>query len=255
MPVELGLSPDTLRTVAVDEVAAAARDAGFTALGLEASHVDERAKTTLSQAGLRCHELLALLFRPDEEAVIAEAHRIAEAVAQVGAEWVLSPCRAPRTAETATLIARCAALFAEAGAGMAVEFSPFGSLKSIEAALGAVDAAGVGRAGVVIDTWHFFRCGCAWDQLSAIPLDRIAYVQFTDALAPISDDEMDETMNHRGWPGDGLLDLHRFAGTLLDRGWAGVVSVEVLSATLRELPVQEFARLAHDSAARYWLGR
>jgi len=44
----------------------------------------------------------------------------------------------------------------------------------------------------------------------------------------------------------------RFASSLLDRGWAGLVSVEVLSAELRQLPVSEFARWAYQSTARYW---
>jgi hypothetical protein len=46
--------------------------------------------------------------------------------------------------------------------------------------------------------------------------------------------------------------LDRFAATLLDRGWQGVVSVEVLNQELRELPVPEFARRAYSAAAPYW---
>ena len=40
-----------------------------------------------------------------------------------------------------------------------------------------------------------------------------------------------------------------FAATLLDRCWSGTVSVEVLNAGLRRLPVPEFA---YQTAARYW---
>ena len=120
---------------------------------------------------------------------------------------------------------------------MAVEFSPLG----------------VGRAGVLIDTWHFFRGDSTWAQLARVPLDQIAYVQFDDAPPPVSDNGIRETMHRRVMPGDGTFDLSRFASTLLDRGWSGLVSVEVLNAGLRELPVPDFARRAYETTAPYWL--
>jgi sugar phosphate isomerase/epimerase len=64
---------------------------------------------------------------------------------------------------------------------------------------------------------------------------------------------MIETMDRRLMPGDGVLEVERFASTLLDRGWEGVVSVEVLNSELCKLPVAEFARRAYESCARYWL--
>jgi len=63
---------------------------------------------------------------------------------------------------------------------------------------------------------------------------------------------MKETLHRRVMPGDGTFELERFAATLLDRGWSGTVSVEVLNAGLRRLPVPEFAELAYRTAARYW---
>ena len=53
-------------------------------------------------------------------------------------------------------------------------------------------------------------------------------------------------------PGDGTCDLDRFAATLHGRGFAGYVSVEVLSAELRTLPVPEFLQRAFAATARYW---
>ena len=63
---------------------------------------------------------------------------------------------------------------------------------------------------------------------------------------------MDETLNRRAMPGDGDFELERFASTLLERGWQGLVSVEVLSRDLRQLPVDEFAGRAYETTARYW---
>ena len=64
---------------------------------------------------------------------------------------------------------------------------------------------------------------------------------------------MFETQDRRVLPGDGEFDLSRFAATLLDRGWDGTVSVEVLCADLRGTPEPEFAAMAYRSTARYWL--
>ena len=165
---------------------------------------------------------------------------------------MLTVFRSGLTTGTAAVIARCAAMFAEAGAGMAVEFSPLGPVDTVRAGLDVVAAAGAGRAGLVIDTWHFGFGDSTFADLAAVPLDQIAYVQFTDALEPVSERLGRETMHRRALPGDGILELERFASTLLDRGWDGLVSVEVLSEELRGLPVAEITRRAHAATLRFW---
>jgi sugar phosphate isomerase/epimerase len=251
--VEFGLTPDGRWDIGMAGLVAAAGGAGFSAVGMAVSRADAACAAALAARGLRCHEVLGLVLGADEEVTLNRARRLAEAAAAVSAPWVLTTFQAPLNQQTRPVIERCAAMFAEAGAGIAVEFSPLGAVPSICAALDVVAAAGSGRAGVVIDTWHFFRGGGAWEQLERVPLDRIAYVQFCDAPVPVSDNGIHETMHRRVMPGDGTFQLDRFASTLLDRGWAGLVSVEVLNAELRELPVPQFARRAYESTARYWL--
>jgi sugar phosphate isomerase/epimerase len=250
--VELALTPDGRWQIGTEQLVEAAHQAGFTGLGLHASRASSEAAAAYDGAGMHCHELLALLFSDDEPATLASAEKLAEAATLVGAEWVLTVFRSPLNRETAGLIGRCAAVFAEARAGMAVEFSPLGPVSTIEKGLEVVDAAGAGRAGLMIDSWHFSFGDSTWEDLARVPLEKIAYVQFTDGLAPVSGDLMRETMDRRALPGDGVLELDRFVTTLLDRGWRGLVSVEVLSEELRELSVPEFARRAYAAAARYW---
>jgi sugar phosphate isomerase/epimerase len=252
MVIEIGLTPDSRWDIDTPSLIAAASEAGFSALGMPGSRADAASAALLAGSGLRCHELLALVVSADEESALEQARLLAEAAGTVGAQWVLTTFLAPLDRTTAPLIQRCAAMFAAAGAGMAVEFSPLGAVPSIAAALAVVEAAGVGRAGVLIDTWHFFHGDSPWEQLERVPLDQIAYVQFDDALPPASENMLKETMHRRAMPGDGTLGLDRFAATLLGRGWAGLVSVEVLSAELRRQPVRQFARLAYESTARYW---
>ena len=45
------------------------------------------------------------------------------------------------TTDTAKIIQRCAAIFAEVGAGMAVEFTPYRAVTSIPSALEVVEVA------------------------------------------------------------------------------------------------------------------
>ena len=252
MAIELGLTPDSRWDIDTPGLVSAAAGAGFSAVGMTGPRADADGAALLAASGLRCHEILALVVSPDEESTLGQAQRLAEAAAAVRARWVLTTFLAPLNAVTAPLIRRCATVFGGAGARMAVEFSPLGAVPSIPDALAVVEAAGSSQAGILIDTWHFFNGNSTWEQLEQVPLDQIAYIQFTDALPPISANMMKETMHRRAIPGEGTLDLRRFTGTLLDRGWTGLVSVEVLSAGLRDRPVRQFAELAYEATVRYW---
>jgi sugar phosphate isomerase/epimerase len=252
MPVELALTPDSRWDTEIDGLVEATANAGFAALGILADRAGEETVAALDAAGLRCHEILALVVRPDEAETLAAAGRLAEAAATMHARWVLTTFRAELNRETGQLIQRCAAMFADAGARMAVEFSPLGPVTSISKGLEIVEVAGPDRAGLMIDSWHFSFGDSTWDDLAQVPLDRIAYVQFTDALAPESDDLMHETINRREVPGRGVLELERFASLLRARGWEGLVSVEVLSSQLREVPVLDLVKRLRDATYPYW---
>jgi sugar phosphate isomerase/epimerase len=252
--VQLALTPDGRWGYPTAELVSAAGAAGFNAVGINADRVDEAAVASYRSAGLLCHEVLALIVGDDETATLTAARRLADAAGAMRATWVLTVFTAPVSA-TEQLIRDCAAIIADAGAAMAVEFSPLGPVSSINAGMDAVRAASRGgRAGLMIDSWHFCFGESTWHELAAVPLDDIAYVQFTDALVPESRERLvRETLHRRALPGQGVLDLHRFAATLRDNGYDGIVSVEVLSAALRELPVDALVERLHDATAPYWL--
>jgi sugar phosphate isomerase/epimerase len=253
--VALAVTPDRRWAATTPELLAATTAAGFAALGAFADRAGPDVRRLYDAAQVRCHEVLALVVSDDEGGTLRSARELADAAAAMGADWVLTVFRCPMTAQTAPIVQRSAAVIAEAGAAMAVEFSPLGPISSVRSALGVVDVANAasGRAGLVIDTWHFERGDSTWDDLEAVPLDQIAYVQFSDALAPAGDSLARQTMHRRALPGDGTLALDRFATTLLQRGWDGLVSVEVLSAELRTLPVGEALRRLHATTAPFWL--
>jgi sugar phosphate isomerase/epimerase len=254
MSVQLAITPDHRWGFATADLVSAASEAGFAAVGISADCVDAAAADTYAAAGLRCHEILALLFSDDETATMTAAERLADAAEVMGAQWVLTVFATPLTTKTTKALRRCAAVFADAGAGMAVEFSPLGPISSIPQGMEAVAAVnrGGGRAGLVIDTWHYFFGDSTWEDLAEVPLNDIAYVQFADALAPESENLARETMHRRALPGEGVLELDRFATMLIERGWEGTASVEVLSADLRVLPAHELVRRIRDTTAPFW---
>ena len=251
MGIQLGLCPDTRWDADVEQLASATGAAGFDSLGLTPRTIDATTPGILAAHGLRCGEVQALILRDDDDAsAMQKAERIAGAAAAVGAPWVLTFIQMSPSTELTRIVERCAATLADAGTAMAVEFSPLCPIATIADALAVVADAGHG-AGVLIDTWHFGMGESTWDDLERIPLELIAYVQFDDAPEPVGDDLWVETMDRRVMPGDGTFELERFASTLLERGWDGLVSVEVLNPGLG-LDVAEFARRAHAATAPYW---
>jgi sugar phosphate isomerase/epimerase len=255
--VELALTPDSRWDLDPADIADAARAdaaraAGFSAVGILGERADDRVAAAYRQAGVRCHEVLALVVTADAGATVGSAERLAAAASAMDAPWVTTVFTRAMSPDVVAALRRCADVLAEAGAGLAVEFSPLGPVPTIRAGLEVVAAVGAERAGLLIDTWHFCLGDSTWDDLARMRPDEIAFVQFTDAPAVASDDLMRETMHRRALPGEGTLELERFASTLIDRGWQGLVSVEVLNRELRTLPIAEFARRAHESTARYW---
>jgi sugar phosphate isomerase/epimerase len=249
MNVQLGLTPDAGWEIGVDDLVLLARKVGFSSLGILADRVDPAAARAYQQARMGCHELLALLVSDDEAATLSQSEQLAQTAAVIGAPWVLTVFL---TYPDPKLINRCAATLADAGTRMAVEFTPLGPVTSISAGLEVVSAAGKDRAGLLLDSWHFCRLDSTWEDLERVPLEQIAYVQFDDALPLVGDDLVHETINRRTMPGEGELELNRFASTLLDRGWDGLVSVEVLSEDLRSAPVDAVVQRAYDSSVPYW---
>ncbi|WP_179166656.1 TIM barrel protein [Streptomyces sp. CB03238] len=241
----------------------AVRAAGFTGVGLDLFTVDAwagRGRTLagvardLAAAGLRCSEMLGFVVSDDAEGTYEGARRVAEAVAAFGAPYALGMVTAPPGPRTADLFARCAEVVADADGTAAVEFLPFTPLATIADARALVRHAGAGRAGVLVDTWHFFQGPDSWDELSALPAEELAYVQFNDhpQLLGADADLYHECMTRRVMPGDGVFPLDAFRDALTAKGYAGLVSVEVNSAELAALGPDEFARRAWAAARRYW---
>jgi sugar phosphate isomerase/epimerase len=264
--MELSISPGAGGSISsfadLDTYLGAVADAGFpgVSLGLqqiqpaldEGVGLDQVAKTVTSH-GLRCTDVLSMVLRKNDDDAFSAATKLRDAAAATGADYALALIFTRVNDESIARLGRCAEIVAESGARLAVEFVPDSPLSTITEALSLVDHIGANRLGIMIDTWHFFRGGGTWDELEKVPLEAVAFVQFDDALAALSEDIMSETTNRRTWPGLGEFELERFASTLIGRGWSGIVSVEVLSTELRELDLATYTREAYQTTRPFWL--
>ncbi|MGR7002122.1 sugar phosphate isomerase/epimerase family protein [Yinghuangia aomiensis] len=123
---------------------------------------------------------------------------------------------------------------------------------SIDEARRLVDLLPDGALKLVVEAWHFFRGPSSWESLRDLPLDLVGFVQFSDAPEPIHDDHHTESMHRRALPGEGVLDLPAFCGALLDKGYDGVVSVELLDDTWRAAPLPDFAEATLRTTRKVW---
>lgn len=227
--------------------------AGFSAIGLGIPDARATEPRELESAGLRCHELMALGFGDDLERTLQGAELVAETAAGIGAEWVLGYF-SHFGSDAKEQVRRASEILSAGGSRMALEFTGVASPTRLNDVRELVAAAVPGSAGVLVDSWHVsFGDPRNWDELRDLPVDEIAYVQFNDHGVLDAEDRLGESMHRRLWPGAGSLELERFVDLLRGKDWDGVVSVEVLNAEYRKLPLEEYCAEAYRTTAQYWL--
>lgn len=168
---------------------------------------------------------------------------------KVGGDFQPVPLVVDAAAEELRVLARQAS---DVGAVIALEGMPFADIRSPFEALKVVEAADVAGAGVFIDNWHVARSGHSVDELSTIPSSRIAGVELSDApAAPATEDVIDETFDHREFPGEGELDIIGFVRAIRNTGYSGTWGVEMLSKQYRQLPIDVALERAFEATARF----
>lgn len=236
----------------LDTYLAAVAAAGFDAVSLSQGQLcgePAAAAARVAAHGLTCTDLLALVVSRDDAGTLAGAEAMRPAVEALQPVGILTMMHTRVTEESIDRLGRVQARLA---VPLAVEFVPT-AVPTMDAASRLAAALGPDRVQVLADCFHFFRAGSTFEMLESVPLEHLSIVQFDDALPAVSDDYMAETYR-RAWPGHGELDLRGFSDTLRRRGWDGVVSVEVLNADLRALPLEEYTRLAFETTVPYWTG-
>ncbi|GMU77468.1 MAG: sugar phosphate isomerase [Acidimicrobiia bacterium] len=192
---------------------------------------------------------------PEETARVRSARLLEDRV------WAMADALGPRvvsagelvgpeqTPELSTLVDRFGALCDRAaahGLRVALEFTPWSGIPDVATAATLVREVDRANAGVNVDAWHWFRGRPDPSALRSIA-DRVFVVQIDDADDEVIGTLLEDTNERRRLPGEGVFDLVGFVTMLDGAGVRAPLSVEVMSATLRDLPVAEAARRAHDA--------
>lgn len=119
-------------------------------------------------------------------------------------------------------------------------------VRHYEQAWQIVKAADHPHLGIVLDSFHMLSLGDDPAGITAIPGDKIAFVQLADA--PVKHmDVLQWSRHYRCFPGQGNFDLTTFMEKLLLTGYAGPLSLEVFNDHFRAAPTRPTAIDAYRS--------
>ncbi|MGH2929908.1 MAG: sugar phosphate isomerase/epimerase family protein, partial [Solirubrobacteraceae bacterium] len=132
----------------------------------------------------------------------------------------------------------------------AYELMPFDvNVRTLDAALRIVTEADRPNGGLAIDTWHMSKLGITPAEVGGIPERHLTWVELSDGRVQDMDDPVDEVTNHRSLPGEGEFDIPGYVAALRDAGYRQPWGVEVLSAQLRSLPIEQQFQRAYETTA------
>ena len=244
-----------------DQISAAAA-AGYDYIGLDVPSLTAHEtaglppsaiRHLLDEAGISAYEVGALSISDDAALTEASLAEVLHHVRPVGGQQVLAVVRSGLDDATVANTRRCVEELSSVNVGVSVEFLPsldvFNSIESVLALIDAVDHPGLG---VMVDSWHFFAGPSTWESLDQLPLERLGFVQFSDAAPPVSDDVTYEYRERRVLPGEGIHDVAQFASRLCQRTDDLTVSVEILSKAWRDQPPAVLAEASYEATRRLW---
>jgi sugar phosphate isomerase/epimerase len=259
----LSLAQLTINEADAPQSIEAAANAGFDAIGLR----------VISPAGVLAHPALAgneALLRKAERA-LAETDLtvldvnsfwitawttpqnflpVLDAASQLDAESVLTVINDPDLARAREVLAECCAVADPAGIKIALEFQPYGSVRTLSEAIAVVRGVGMQNIGIVLDVLHLYRSGGQVADLRGVPAELFAFAQICDAplASPPASELRAEARSRRLYPGEGELPLFDIMDALPPE-----ITLDVETPTERaaHLPVREQAKLAADTTREF----
>jgi sugar phosphate isomerase/epimerase len=244
-----------------DRVQAAAR-AGFKGLGIwhaDLEHILEKyrlrnMKQILDDHGIQDLELEFLTdwFLDGERKEVSDIRKrnLLEAAGVLGArhikvgDFFQEQCSLPRLIDGFAKLCQDAA---QHNTRIGFELMPFAMIRTLKESLAMIKGAGAPNGGLVFDLWHIVKLGIPYEELCCIPPEYIISVELNDGTfhAPWSLHE--DTINHRRFCGEGEFDIRGFVRSMQTAGYAGPWGIEVLSAELRALSLEELTTRAFQT--------
>ncbi|MDT0575880.1 TIM barrel protein [Croceicoccus sp. F390] len=118
---------------------------------------------------------------------------------------------------------------ADHGLGVAVELIPGSCIGNVAQAAQVLGQADCTNAGLLIDSWHFFRSGSKIEDVASLPPEWIMAWQMNDAsLTPMRADPYEDMMT-RLMPGEGAFDLAALMQAIAATGARAAGGIEVFS--------------------------
>ncbi len=153
-----------------------------------------------------------------------------------------TPCPMPRIVEA--FAALCAEA-AEHGTTIGFEFMASSMLHTLEDSLAMVQAAGARNGGLSLDIVHVVNLAIPYAAIARIPRQHLISVELNDGTLPGSPHADPSRM--RRFCGEGEYDIRGFIQAVRQTGYENPWAVEVMSAELAGLPLEELNRRAYET--------
>jgi sugar phosphate isomerase/epimerase len=129
-----------------------------------------------------------------------------------------------------------------AGTTVSLEPIAFSNVPTLAHAIAIVgEAAGLG-GGVMLDAWHVTRSRMSFADIARLPKGAIAGAELDDGTLETVGDPISDTLDRRRFCGEGEFDLKGFIAAVQATGYDGPWGVEIISAQLRAMPLEEAAQ-------------
>lgn len=248
MAFEIALNTSTLRgyQLPIEEQIRVAAEAGYQGLEPWLSDIDAFTarggtlpdlRRRLADAGLRVVGAIAFWKWADEDPAVRSqglelARREMGTLAAIGGTCAAAPPFGNVAAVSLDAFAERYAALCEAGraAGVVPLLELWGHaprLSTLAEVLYVAAASGRADARLLLDVYHLYKGGSAFDSLRLLSGSAIGLFHVNDYPAQPPRAEIQD--RHRVWPGHGVAPLAEIAGTLRQIGYGGFLSVELFN--------------------------
>jgi sugar phosphate isomerase/epimerase len=151
-------------------------------------------------------------------------------------DFLQEQCSSQRLVDAFAMLCEQAA---QHGTRIGFELMPFAMIRTMEESVSMVKSAGAPNGGIMFDLWHVVKLGIPYEEVGRVPMEYVVGVELNDGTVNAPWSLHEDTINHRRLCGDGEFDVRGFVQCMQTAGYRGPWGIEVLSAKLRELPLDE----------------
>jgi sugar phosphate isomerase/epimerase len=156
-------------------------------------------------------------------------------------DFLQEPCSLPGLVDAFAVLCEEAA---QHGTKIGFELMPFAMIRTLEESVAMVKDAGAPNGGIIFDLWHVVKLGIPSDNVCRVPMEYVVGVELNDGTVDAPWSLHEDTINHRRLCGEGEFDVRGFVQGMQKAGYTGPWGIEVLSAELRTLPLEELTTRA-----------